>query len=1224
MLQPSGIHDPALAEELRAGDGDDELSVIVRLSDPDALPPGVRVVTRFGDIATVRVDRDQAQELAESATITALEKSRNLRPSYEMGGDWENEEALEDNVGEDEPAEPAGYTRRPEGLQCTGTGVVVAALDWGVDPCHPAFQHADGSTRILSLWDQRSTEGGGAGNRWGYGYIHTEEDINRALKSDDPYGALNYHPADAGGAGSAHGTHVLDIAAGSGLGGGMAGVAPEADLVFVHLARTTEILSEGSLGDSASVLEALEQVFSVAGDRPCVVNMSVGAHGGSHDGETLVELGIDRAVSLVPTASRAVTNSSGNYRLRRAHSSGRVSPDAPKIIPFRVPPNDPNDSELELFYSRVDRFVVEVVGPEGNLVARAGPGQDSPMIDGTTLVGHLYHRVRYGTTGDHHVDLLLKPGAPGGIWQLRLIGQDVYDGRYHAWIERDRGLQPTFLDADVVKTATTGTLCNARLSITCGCVNAYIEPPTLVGFSSGGPTRDGRVKPELVAPGYRIRAARSTPRGAAPGARYTRKSGTSMAAPHVAGTIALMFEAAGRPLEIYDTRALLFGSVDPSPFFDRPIPGPDLHRFGYGMLDIVAAERAAREFGREHDPGSEIELETMAAVVSVDSEAEEEQEEEEEEKQLEEEIEVSEVTALDEPSPETMEPWQEGGDVTDTTRRSEILRGELSKIPWIQNPGDLQQLALQSLGIEEDQPLVALTNVAGGLLTAVEPGDLLVRSAPVAGGQYTAVVVAEPEPARSMLGRGVPVESEGSGWFVQVVEVPFGGGAPRTIGRRLTDGSGQVPRYQQVFRAPGLTEPSAAFDQGEQSSTGLAEWRPYPTTPVLNESAILTWKNLTRIPDSRGGLQVFVVVTGAPPRNFVPGHPATALFYLEVQNTNGTINHENVVTKHRFLQVDAQAVPHEVHSWIKRGEPDLEDETSHVLRPIPLPMDTLKYAYQMAQDGPTSAHSPKARIEVEYHWREFGAYYNRAGLDFMLVAPIEYLFSSKKLLTPKDITLDDVKYRNDFWIHIDTVGFTPEMKDPVTYDLQVSTTLQRQASEETTTERRTAKTKEKTQQTATGFKVEIKPELSRGGSAKVGIDVLELGVEQMVKVGVDLGYSRTTTDTMTESLIKEITHSLRLTQAYSVSEGVSLNTHFTVSPTKALAPGRARPKAGISSKPSKQTVGVYLIPVIGFYEVPYVRFSEVNKYGQATKRTEGTAVIPVLRRWVRTTYVEED
>jgi len=57
----------------------------------------------------------------------------------------------------------------------------------------------------------------------------------------------------------------------------------------------------------------------------------------------------------------------------------------------------------------------------------------------------------------------------------------------------------------------------------------------LAPFSSGGPTRDGRQKPDLLAPGMDILAARSTPVGEVAAGATTRKSGTSMAASHVTG-----------------------------------------------------------------------------------------------------------------------------------------------------------------------------------------------------------------------------------------------------------------------------------------------------------------------------------------------------------------------------------------------------------------------------------------------------------------------------------------------------------------------------------------------------------------------------------------------------------------------------------------------------------------------------------------------------------------
>lgn len=99
---------------------------------------------------------------------------------------------------------------------------------------------------------------------------------------------------------------------------------------------------------------------------------------------------------------------------------------------------------------------------------------------------------------------------------------------------------------------------NAELAITVG--STHRERPHTFGvsyFSSKGPTGDGRMKPDLVAPGERVvscAAPGKAPAGADWRVSYVEDSGTSMAAPHVSGAIAAFLsvrrEFIGRPLEV--------------------------------------------------------------------------------------------------------------------------------------------------------------------------------------------------------------------------------------------------------------------------------------------------------------------------------------------------------------------------------------------------------------------------------------------------------------------------------------------------------------------------------------------------------------------------------------------------------------------------------------------------------------------------------------------------
>src|SRR5207247_1720535 len=102
------------------------------------------------------------------------------------------------------PGQPAGVD---------GRGVIVGVVDYGFDFVHPAFRNADGTTRLLSLWDQKAT-GSEPPAGYSYGRELTAADINIAFGQQDPYSAVRYWP-DPG----SHGTHVSSIAAGSGGNG---------------------------------------------------------------------------------------------------------------------------------------------------------------------------------------------------------------------------------------------------------------------------------------------------------------------------------------------------------------------------------------------------------------------------------------------------------------------------------------------------------------------------------------------------------------------------------------------------------------------------------------------------------------------------------------------------------------------------------------------------------------------------------------------------------------------------------------------------------------------------------------------------------------------------------------------------------------------------------------------------------------------------------------------
>jgi len=156
---------------------------------------------------------------------------------------------------------------------------------------------------------------------------------------------------------------------------------------------------------------------------------------------------------------------------------------------------------------------------------------------------------------------------------------------------------------------TIGSPAAAELVITVGAAGDHSADPEDIlesvwftpnvitaPFSSRGPTKDGRIKPDILAPGITIAAAMADDYNiwaqleGCVNDCYTVMSGTSMAAPFVAGVAALIKQADGdlAPAEVaqilYDT------AVDQS-----PVPGKDNDK-GHGFVDAYAAVEAARGY----------------------------------------------------------------------------------------------------------------------------------------------------------------------------------------------------------------------------------------------------------------------------------------------------------------------------------------------------------------------------------------------------------------------------------------------------------------------------------------------------------------------------------------------------------------------------------------------------------------------------------------------------
>lgn len=123
-------------------------------------------------------------------------------------------------------------------------------------------------------------------------------------------------------------------------------------------------------------------------------------------------------------------------------------------------------------------------------------------------------------------------------------------------------------------------------------VGAFDASGTIADFSSRGPVLidgSGRIKPDIAAPGVDVLSS-------LPGERYAPSSGTSMATPHVAGVVALMWSANPALMgDIDTTEAILARTAHhvPAPGLCGGDTGNPNNVYGFGRIDALAAVREA-------------------------------------------------------------------------------------------------------------------------------------------------------------------------------------------------------------------------------------------------------------------------------------------------------------------------------------------------------------------------------------------------------------------------------------------------------------------------------------------------------------------------------------------------------------------------------------------------------------------------------------------------------
>lgn len=496
-----------------------------------------------------------------------------------------------------------------------GKGVVLGFIDTGIDFLHPDFRDSAGKTRVQFVWDQNQPVGIHTPMPYGYGQAWNKTEIDSAITFAD---SAALHTMDS----SAtylwgHGSHVAGVGTGNARSNGLnMGACPEADIIMVAFNFNSS--------NPTLLTDATKYIFDKANQlgEPCVINASLGDYDGSHDGMDLETLMVDSMITAQP----------GRCFVAAAGNAGNV----PYHVGYTVKPTDTSFTWFAYDGSMVDIQVFADTNNFKNVQFAIGADQHSPsfVFRGRTNFSYIAPYVGntindtlrngsgqtigtisgYGqlTGGTYSLEFVIKPDSTSYYWRFMTTGTGKFDCWDFANVV-DTGLPSpvTFPDIvnykqpDTMETICSGFQCSPHVVTVANYWNhgTILDYDTVLqsnpnyaacmmaASSSNGPTRDGRIKPDISAAGnwtlsclptqFRSAYIASNHTVIDFGAWHFIDGGTSTAAPEVAGAAGMLFER--YPLATNDEiKNMLLYCADQDVCTGYGLPD---NRWGFGKLD---------------------------------------------------------------------------------------------------------------------------------------------------------------------------------------------------------------------------------------------------------------------------------------------------------------------------------------------------------------------------------------------------------------------------------------------------------------------------------------------------------------------------------------------------------------------------------------------------------------------------------------------------------------
>ena len=602
----------------------------------------------FGDgICAAFLPMDSLAALDQSTSILRMEanpvpKLMNDTSAVIIGVDkvWDFENTQNSSLP---PSGGAGG-----GLAFTGKGVIAGVMDISFDFTHPAFRNADGTSRIQWFWDPAAENDDP--DALGIMYDSPEKVLAAQCSSD----AVLADP---------HGTHVMGSMAGGGLNGRYVGMAPEADIMGAHIllgsvppeiekgfgkyvrnhiedwAGVEDAIALVSLSSIQELVE-LKKLFDAADatGKPCVVNWSFGVSFNFDYDYMLYEEVLNSMLGPGHILMVAAGNDGHKKTFVRKEANEPInqelffngSEEVTKheyILSVRVDNGFDPYFKMELDVEDVSEPLI--IDTHEILNTLAENGEQRYLVSKDEIAAVVSPLIYSGGMNGFEISILFNPELY--THPEKLVGAFRIDTPialdFNSYVGPDDKLtfSPySYDDSRGCNQYTMGYPASLERVIAVGAMHHRSsftnyqgesacykkmgsEEGHLVSFSSCGPTLDGRVKPDVVAPGHNIISALSSFYRKNNSEEETREevdrliatkanvfgkdyamwgiSGTSMAAPIASGVIALWLQA--KPdLTPEDIKGVIERtSHQPEPEFS----GTDKNvYYGWGEIDAYA------------------------------------------------------------------------------------------------------------------------------------------------------------------------------------------------------------------------------------------------------------------------------------------------------------------------------------------------------------------------------------------------------------------------------------------------------------------------------------------------------------------------------------------------------------------------------------------------------------------------------------------------------------